>query len=175
MSVVAKPDTVPKKAKNKQTKTLPTSPSWFCFFSPFLRLRHQSLRTPVVFAARLAGVLGRSAVDLHRSLAPGGHAPLADSAAAGQAGHLAGGQHPVPEAHLGQLSNQGLGRVEAAAQGVLEIRRRKVWWTAKSRLENTRKRKFTPCIFQSFLSFLFFAAGLIYSVSANGASATRAL
>lgn len=83
------------------------------------------MRTPVVFATGLAGVLGRSAVDLHASLAPGGHAPLAHSATAGQAGHLVGGQDPVPEAHLGQLTNQGLGRVEASTQGVLEVSGRK--------------------------------------------------
>lgn len=90
-------------------------PSFCHFLSP-----HRSLRTPVVFTTRLSGVLGCSTVNLDSVLAPGGHAALGHSATAGQAGHLAGRQDPVPKTKLGQLPNQRLGRVKASTDGILE-------------------------------------------------------
>lgn len=71
----------------KLTEPLPLLTSLFSTPSSCYR----SLWIPVVFTTRLAGVLGRSTMNLDSFLGPGGHTSLGHLAAAGQAGHLAGG------------------------------------------------------------------------------------
>lgn len=80
----------------------------------------RSLRAPAVFTTWLPWVFGGPTVNLNSILRPRGHAALGYSAAASQAGYLAGWQDPVPKSHLGQLSNQSLGWIKSSAEGILE-------------------------------------------------------
>lgn len=93
-------------------------------FLPFIL--NQSLGAPAVFGTRFPGFFSCSTVNLDHVLGPRGHAALVHPAAAGQAGHLAGGEDSIPQAHLRQLSHQGLGRVEAPTQRILGNKEKKV-------------------------------------------------
>lgn len=109
-------------------------------FLPFIL--NQSLGAPAVFGARFPGFFSCSPVNLHHVLRPRGHAALVHSAAAGQAGHLAGREDSVPQAHLGQLSHQGLGRVEASTQRILGNEEKKV--RLKKHTHMTQKQSCSP-------------------------------
>lgn len=79
-----------------------------------------------MFGTRFPGFFSCSTVNLDHVLGPRGHAALVHPAAAGQAGHLAGGEDSIPQAHLRQLSHQGLGRVETPTQRILGNKEKKV-------------------------------------------------